>query len=65
MRILLIGRLRYLPERSDWPLGQQDFNFSQDIVYDTSAIRRELGYSEEVSERVAKRDLCRKALSAH
>ena len=57
-------RLRYLPEKPDAPLFDQPANFSQDIVYDTNAIRRELNYREEIPERDAMRDLCRKSVLA-
>ena len=53
-------RLQYLPAKPDAPLLNQVANFSQDIVYDTSAIRRELSYFEETPERDAMRGLCRK-----
>jgi nucleoside-diphosphate-sugar epimerase len=56
-------RLQYLPAKPDAPLFNQVANFSQDIVYDTSAIRRELSYLEETSERDAMRSLCRKPQS--
>jgi nucleoside-diphosphate-sugar epimerase len=46
-------RLRYLPTKANMPILDQSDNFAQDIVYDTSSIRRELGYSEDVSERDA------------
>jgi nucleoside-diphosphate-sugar epimerase len=46
-------RLSYLPANADAPIFDQPDNFAQDIVYDTSAIRRDLGYSEDVSERDA------------
>jgi nucleoside-diphosphate-sugar epimerase len=52
-------RLRYLPDKPEAPLFDQPANFSQNIVYDTNAIRRELGYREEIPERDAMRDLCR------
>ena len=56
-------RLRHLPEKPDAPLFDQPANFSQDIVYDTNAIRRELSYREETSERDAMRDLCSSVLA--
>jgi hypothetical protein len=43
--------LRYLPEKPDAPLFDQPANFSQDIVYDTNAIRQELSYREAIPER--------------
>jgi nucleoside-diphosphate-sugar epimerase len=55
-------RLQYLPENPDAPRFDQVGNFSQDIVYDTSAIRSELGYREEIPEKDAMRNLCRKSL---
>jgi nucleoside-diphosphate-sugar epimerase len=57
-------RLRYLPEKPDAPLFDQPANFSQDIVYDTNALRRELSYREGIAERDAMRDLCRKSVLA-
>ena len=43
-------RLSRLPER-DVPLATEDpKNFAQDIAYDTSKIRRELGFCEDVDE---------------
>ena len=57
-------RLRYLPEKPDTALFDQPANFSQHIVYDTKAIRRELSYREEIPERDAMRDLCRKSVTA-
>jgi nucleoside-diphosphate-sugar epimerase len=51
-------RLRYLPARPDTPLPAQTENFAQDIVYDTGAIRSELGYREEIPERDAMRKMC-------
>ena len=56
-------RLQYLPANHAIPLFNQAANFSQDIVYDSSAIRRELGYIEEIPERDAMRSLCRKLTS--
>jgi nucleoside-diphosphate-sugar epimerase len=46
-------RLGYLPSKPAAPLLAHSSNFSQDIAYDTSLIRNELGYREEVSERDA------------
>ena len=46
-------RLRFLPPRPDHPLFDRAANFDQDIVYDTSRIRRELGYREVKDEREA------------
>jgi nucleoside-diphosphate-sugar epimerase len=55
-------RLRYLPATPDTPVTAQTENFAQDIVYDTGAIRGELGYREEIPERDAMRDVCLSAL---
>ena len=52
-------RLRFLPDRPAQALFDQPANFEQDIVYDTSRIRRELGYREVVDERKAMVDLVR------
>jgi hypothetical protein len=47
-------RLQYLPEHHpSTPAQEHAGNFAQDIAYDTSLIRRHLGYREEVSERAA------------
>jgi nucleoside-diphosphate-sugar epimerase len=56
-------RLHYLPANPAAPLLNQAANFSQDIVYDTGAIRRELAYLEEIPEPDAMRSLCRKPQS--
>jgi nucleoside-diphosphate-sugar epimerase len=50
-------RLRFLPARPDHPVFDKAANFEQDIVYDTSRIRRELGYREVLDERKAMIDL--------
>jgi nucleoside-diphosphate-sugar epimerase len=50
-------RLRFLPDRPQDALFAQAANFEQDIVYDTSRIRRELGYREVIDEREAMIDL--------
>jgi nucleoside-diphosphate-sugar epimerase len=50
-------RLRFLPARPDHPVFDKTANFEQDIVYDTSRIRRELGYREVMDERKAMIDL--------
>jgi nucleoside-diphosphate-sugar epimerase len=50
-------RLRFLPYRAGPALFDKAANFEQDIVYDTSRIRRELGYSEVIEERKAMIDL--------
>ena len=52
-------RLRFLPARPDHALFDRTANFEQDIVYDTSRIRRELGYREVVDERKAMVNLVR------
>jgi nucleoside-diphosphate-sugar epimerase len=52
-------RLRFLPDRPDHPLFDKAANFDQDIVYDTSRIRRELGYREVTDERRAMINLLR------
>jgi nucleoside-diphosphate-sugar epimerase len=46
-------RLAYLPPNPDVATIHEAANFAQDIVYDTSRIRRELGYEEEIAERDA------------
>jgi nucleoside-diphosphate-sugar epimerase len=51
-------RLRYLPATPHTAVPAQTENFAQDIVYDTAAIRSELGYREEIPERDAMRDMC-------
>jgi nucleoside-diphosphate-sugar epimerase len=43
-------RLGRLPERHIAPIEEHGKNFAQDIAYDTSKIRRELGYAEAVDE---------------
>lgn len=43
-------RLMTLPLSSMEPAPESQFNFAQNIAYDTSRIRRELGYHETVSE---------------
>jgi nucleoside-diphosphate-sugar epimerase len=50
-------RLLFLPDQPDHALFDKTANFEQDIVYDTSRIRRELGYCEVVDERKAMIDL--------
>jgi nucleoside-diphosphate-sugar epimerase len=52
-------RLSFLPDRPDYALFDKPANFEQDIVYDTSRIRRELGYREVVDERKAMVNLVR------
>ena len=52
-------RLRFLPDQPDHALSDMAANFEQDIVYDTSRIRRELGYREVMDERNAMIDLVR------
>ena len=51
-------RLSYLPPRPEAPIADEPANFSQHIVYDTSAIRRELGYREDLPERDAMLTIC-------
>ena len=46
-------RLAYLPARPDAPIIEKDGNFDQDMSYDTTRIRRELGFKEVISERAA------------
>jgi nucleoside-diphosphate-sugar epimerase len=52
-------RLRFLPDRPDRALFDKAANFEQDIVYDTSRIRRELGFREMIEEREAMMNLLR------
>lgn len=42
-------RLAHLPAEHAPPVRAQDYDFAQDLVYDTTPIRRELGYVEPVS----------------
>lgn len=49
-------RLALLPQ-SDMPAIEAPYNFAQDIAYDTSKIRRVLGYAELIDERDAMRGL--------
>lgn len=46
-------RLAYLPPRPDASVIDKEGNFDQDVVYDTSRIRSELGFVEAVPERQA------------
>ena len=46
-------RIRLLPASSIEPDGNSPFDFTQNIAYDTSRIRRELGYREIISEEEA------------
>jgi nucleoside-diphosphate-sugar epimerase len=46
-------RLAYLPDRPSAPLLREKGNFAQNIAYDTSRIREELGYREAIDERAA------------
>ena len=46
-------RLEYLPKHSSAPPQVHAGNFAQDIAYDTSRIRKHLGYREQVDERAA------------
>jgi nucleoside-diphosphate-sugar epimerase len=48
-------RLQDLPARDGHPVDPASGNFAQDIVYDTSAIRTELGFREEADEAEAMR----------
>ena len=43
-------RLARLPPRDDVPISPLEATFDQPIVYDTSRIRHELGYSESIAE---------------
>jgi nucleoside-diphosphate-sugar epimerase len=52
-------RLRFLPARESHALFDKPANFEQDIVYDTSRIRQELGFREVVDEREAMMNLLR------
>jgi nucleoside-diphosphate-sugar epimerase len=54
-------RLTYLPPNAAVATINEAANFGQDIVYDTSRIRSELGYREEVPERDA---MCRVATTS-
>ncbi len=56
MRILIIGGTRFIGPCVVRRLARDGHEV---IVYDTNAIRRELGYREEIPERDAMRDLCR------
>jgi nucleoside-diphosphate-sugar epimerase len=42
-------RLAHLPPSKGDPVEDGKLNFAQDIAYDTSRIRNELGYREEVT----------------
>lgn len=46
-------RLAFLPRRAGDPSEPPPFDFGQDMVMDTSKIRRELGYAEVIDERSA------------
>jgi nucleoside-diphosphate-sugar epimerase len=48
-------RLAGLPAKTDVPLCTERLNFEQDVNYDTSKIRRELGYTDVVNETTAMR----------
>jgi hypothetical protein len=50
-------RLRELPPRPDLALAKVTYRFEQNIEYDTSRIRRELDYVEDLDELVAMREL--------
>jgi hypothetical protein len=43
-------RLSRLPDRDVAVASEDAKNFAQDIAYDTSKIRRELGFSEDFDE---------------
>jgi len=59
-------RLEYLPEdHSSVPAREHAGNFAQDIAYDTSLIRRHLGYHEEVSERAAMIETVRASIAGN
>jgi nucleoside-diphosphate-sugar epimerase len=57
-------RLGYLPARPDAPIIDKHGHFDQDISYDTSAIRSELGFKEIVPERDAMIRVASEHLSA-
>jgi nucleoside-diphosphate-sugar epimerase len=46
----MFERLNYLPHRHLALASENGKNFAQDIVYDTSKIRRELGFIEQIDE---------------
>lgn len=46
-------RLAYLPPNPNAPISDQKANFEQHVAYDTSRIREELGYREEIPEEEA------------
>jgi nucleoside-diphosphate-sugar epimerase len=56
-------RLTALPARPDAPLFEQPANFAQDIAYDTTRIRAELGYREAIDESAAMREQVKEFLS--
>jgi len=58
-------RLAYLPAREDAPLFHEDCRFEQNVDYDTSRIRRELGFEEVVSERDGMAMVVRQFLEKH
>jgi nucleoside-diphosphate-sugar epimerase len=58
-------RLARLPESSVPINTDPKFNFEQDIAYDTTRIRKELGYREIVDEEEAMRATAIKAASPH
>ncbi len=43
-------RLAWMPDSPIGPVVNDTFDYTQDIAYDTSRIRRELGYKEVISE---------------
>jgi len=58
-------RLAKLPPSKVPPNTNPKFNFEQDIVYDTSRIRRELGYVETVPEEEAMRAVSAETAAAY
>jgi nucleoside-diphosphate-sugar epimerase len=58
-------RLVHLPQRRDAPLIAGDDRFEQNIDYDTSRIRLELGFREVIPEREAMETVVREFLATH
>lgn len=58
-------RLAYLPDRADAPLFPGHARFEQNIHYDTTRIRRELGLEDEVPEREGMTAVVRQFLEKH
>jgi nucleoside-diphosphate-sugar epimerase len=50
-------RLSFLPDRPPIPQLLPEANFAQDIAFDTTRIRQDLGFQEEVAERDAMRQV--------